>query len=126
MSYRNPKQIVDTQSGQHVTNMIKTITDSYGKMANTVADAKVDAEKTKADRRAKQQAAEQAVLKAERVRVKGINTKTQNYATNLDSKLKADFSVDLTKFGRFTDIYNKNLRTDLIGLEPEASKKITQ
>jgi hypothetical protein len=124
MSYRNPKQIVDTQSGQHVTNMIKTITDSYGKMANTVADAKVDAEKTKADRRAKQQAAEQAVLKAERVRVKGINTKTQNYATNLDSKLKADFSVDLTKFGRFTDIYNKNLRTDLIGLEPEASNKI--
>jgi hypothetical protein len=28
MSYRNPKQVVDTQSGQHIRNMMKTVTES--------------------------------------------------------------------------------------------------
>ena len=28
MSYRNPQQVIDTQSGQHIRNMMKTVTDT--------------------------------------------------------------------------------------------------
>ena len=58
MSYRNPTQVVDTQTGQHYANLQKTIAGSFGNYANSVrvADAKKQKEnelkaKKEADRR---------------------------------------------------------------------------
>ena len=36
MSYRNPTQVVDTQTGQHYANLQKTIAGSFGNYANSV------------------------------------------------------------------------------------------
>ena len=49
MSYRNPTQVVDTQTGQHYANLQKTIAGSFGNYANSVkaADAKKQQEKEK-------------------------------------------------------------------------------
>lgn len=117
MSYRNPKQIVDTQSGQHVTNMIKSITGSYDKMANSIADTELDLAKSKAAEMAKKAAAEQ-------VRMKGINTKTQAYATTLDSKLKPDFNINLDAFAKFPKLYNENLKKNPATLSSEDNMKV--
>jgi hypothetical protein len=37
MSYRNPEQIVDTQSGQYIREMQKSVAASYGKMAKEIS-----------------------------------------------------------------------------------------
>ena len=49
MSYRNPTQVVDTQTGQHYANLQKTIAGSFGNYANSVkaADAKKQQENEK-------------------------------------------------------------------------------
>ena len=49
MSYRNPTQVVDTQTGQHYANLQKTIAGSFGNYVNSVkaADAKEQQEKEK-------------------------------------------------------------------------------
>jgi hypothetical protein len=39
MSYRNPKQVVDTQTGQHYANLQKTIAGSFGNYTNAVSAA---------------------------------------------------------------------------------------
>ena len=39
MSYRNPTQVVDTQTGQHYANLQKTIAGSFGNYANAVSAA---------------------------------------------------------------------------------------
>ena len=47
MSYTNPKQYLDTQSGQYIREMQKSVASSYGKMASGIAEiAKKTAEET--------------------------------------------------------------------------------
>ena len=56
MSYRNPKQVVDTQTGQHYANLQKTISGSFDKYAKSVqiSDAKKQKEnEIKANRESK-------------------------------------------------------------------------
>lgn len=47
MSYTNPKQYIDTQSGQYIREMQKSVASSYGKMASGIAEiARRTAEET--------------------------------------------------------------------------------
>lgn len=47
MSYTNPKQYIDTQSGQYIREMQKSVAASYGKMAGSIAEiARKTAEET--------------------------------------------------------------------------------
>ena len=48
MSYRNPEQVVDTQSGQYVRQMQQSVASSFEKLANKVsAEIKKELEKTR-------------------------------------------------------------------------------
>ena len=86
MSYRNPTQVVDTQTGQHYANLQKTIAGSFGNYVNSVkaADAKEQQEKEKR-------------AAGERVRLNGlIKERNKNVASAMRTDLKyptVDFST---------------------------------
>ena len=86
MSYRNPTQVVDTQTNQHYANLQKTIAGSFGNYVNSVkaADAKEQQEKEKR-------------AAGERVRLNGlIKERNKNVASAMRTDLKyptVDFST---------------------------------
>ena len=85
MSYRNPTQVVDTQTGQHYANLQKTIAGSFGNYVNSVkaADAKEQQEKEK---RAAQ----------ETVRLNGL-IKERN--KNVSSAMRTDLKYPTVDYG---------------------------
>ena len=67
MSYRNPQQVVDTQSGQHLAKMQQSIANSFGQFAQKVTATGVNAAAKK-----------QAELRAEALAMAKRNEKTLN------------------------------------------------
>ena len=87
MSYRNPTQVVDTQSGQHIRNLQSSVANTFAAYANTVGDLAVTKRKEAA------QAIKDGVKKKNEESV-ALNKKMGDAAV-----LDKDFStIDLSAF----------------------------
>tara|TARA_R110000851_G_scaffold152415_1_gene294051 strand:+ start:732 stop:2282 length:1551 start_codon:yes stop_codon:yes gene_type:complete len=110
MSYRNPKQVVDTQTSQYYANLQKTIAGSFEKYSNSVkiADAKL-------------QKQNELRAKAERERINNINEDEKNLSKNV-AKIGAQYpTINFTTSSR--KILNSNGKNRLKNKIPDAKQK---
>ena len=85
MSYRNPKQIVDTQSGQYVRDMQKSLSDTFSKYSsgiNTIIDKKAK----KLEEQLEEEAKSSALFRADRAK---YNNKVSSDINQLANKNKS-------------------------------------
>jgi hypothetical protein len=126
MSYSNPKIAVDTQSGQHVTNMIKSVSDSYGKFAASEAKSLVGLEKAKAEKAAKAEEAEALRIKKEQARMAEADAKSEEYAGMLHSVQATALDIDLNQAQEGIDILHGNAMKDKSLLTSEQRQAIAK
>tara|TARA_Y100000385_G_scaffold290160_1_gene362142 strand:+ start:1174 stop:2502 length:1329 start_codon:yes stop_codon:yes gene_type:complete len=97
MSYRNPKQVVDTQSGQHIRNMMKTVTESAVNVIKTRQAALEKRQKENIEFKTK------TVQAQSRVANSANAANVSNSGTDWASSIKKG----ITRYG---DLYLKSLR----------------
>ena len=120
MSYRNPTQVVDTQTGQHYANLQKTIAGSFGNYANSVkaADAKKQQEKEK---RAAQERVRQNDLIKERNKdiASAMRTDlkypTVDYSTGAKQKIDESYEIESKNPTRTIDQNQRIAATNTVG-----------
>jgi hypothetical protein len=126
MSYRNPKVIVDTQSGQHVTNMIKSVSNSYSKFAASEAESLVGLEKAKAAKAEKAEKAEALRIKKEQARMAEADAKSEEYAGKLHSTQSEALDINLNQAQEGIAILHENIVKDKSLLTPEQRQAIAK
>lgn len=99
MSYRNPQQVVDTQTGQHYRNLQKSLSSTFAGVAQSY--------KTEQDKLEKEQKAKEAKNKA----IVDFNQKQEDAMMSSVAKLKAqnpalDTSAIYDMVDRYSDIKN--------------------
>jgi len=100
MSYRNPQQIIDTQSGQHIRNMMKTVTDTA---VNVIKTRQKELEETKRKNVAMQTQIIQAQGKlANSANAEDIKNSGTDWATAIRSGVK-----------RYGELYAKSIKDPL-------------
>ena len=130
MSYRNPKILVDTQSGQHVRDMMQSVTDSYSKFAATEAKSLVGLEQAKAE---KAEIRRKEALKEQQLREKQAETrkaeadaKAQELSERIISQDTGDLNIILNQPGKGIGILYKNISMDKSNLSEEDRLRIAQ
>ncbi len=86
MSYRNPKQVVDTQSGQHIRDMMKTVTGATINVLKTQQAELRKREKENVERQQKLNAAQGAYANA--VNAADIKNSGTDWSPTLEKALK--------------------------------------
>ena len=86
MSYRNPQQVIDTQSGQHIRNMMKTVTDTAVNVIKTNQAELKKREKENVDRQQKINAEQGAYANA--VNAADIKNSGTDWSPTLEKALK--------------------------------------
>ena len=123
MSYRNPTQVVDTQTGQHYANLQKTIAGSFGNYANSVRAA--DAKKQKENElKAKKEADRRNGLIKQADKNKGLVAKVDANNPNIDlsdAKRLIDFSAEI-QMNSPTRTYDQNQTVSNINLLGEFTR----
>ena len=101
MSYRNPKQIIDTQSGQHVRDMQKSLADTFSKYSSSI--------NTIMEKQAEEEAEASELARA---RSNKYTNKVSGDINQLANKNKAiDFSAFTPWLGVTSDIMKKQPHT---------------
>ena len=123
MSYRNPTQVVDTQTGQHYANLQKTIAGSFGNYANSVRAA--DAKKQKENElKAKKEADRRNGLIKQADKNKGLVARVDANNPNIDlsdAKRLIDFSAEI-QMNSPTRTYDQNQTVSNINLIGEFAR----
>ena len=123
MSYRNPTQVVDTQTGQHYANLQKTIAGSFGNYANSVRVA--DAKKQKENElKAKKEADRRNGLIKQADKNKGLVARVDANNPNIDlsdAKRLIDFSAEI-QMNSPTRTYDQNQTVSNINLLGEFTR----
>ena len=123
MSYRNPTQVVDTQTGQHYANLQKTIAGSFGNYANSVRAA--DAKKQKENElKAKKEADRRNGLIKQADKNKGLVARVDANNPNIDlsdAKRLIDLSAEI-QMNSPTRTYDQNQTVSNINLIGEFAR----
>jgi len=123
MSYRNPTQVVDTQTGQHYANLQKTIAGSFDNYAKSVRVA--DAKKQKENElKAKKEADRRNGLIKQADKNKGLVARVDANNPNIDlsdAKRLIDFSAEI-QMNSPTRTYDQNQTVSNINLLGEFTR----